>query len=160
MWIGVVSDTYGDLHPRVVEVLDGVDFILHCGNIGDVSVLEALSHCAPVSGVLGQVDRAAEFDGVLTKSLLRNWSDVQVYVTHHLGSPLELLPGPQREIEEGEPDLILFGATHEGYNNRVDGRHFLNPGSAARRGRRGAPSVALLELNGKTIRGEIIPLDT
>lgn len=158
MWIGVLSDTYGKVEPKIIDIFEGVDFILHCGNIGGAGVLEALSHCAPVTGVLGSIDDAAEYDGDLTTSLSRSWFDTDIYIAHRIGDPLDLLPGPKQEIEAAEPEVILFGHSHEPFNTRIEGRHYLNPGSASRRKNGHAPSVALLELDGKTVRGEIVSL--
>ena len=57
MLIGVVSDTHGYLNPRVPELLQGVDHILHAGDIGDGGIIESLSEIAPVTVVRGNNDR-------------------------------------------------------------------------------------------------------
>ncbi len=49
MRIGVVSDTHGYLNPRVVDVLEGVDRILHAGDIGSQEVILGLETVAPVT---------------------------------------------------------------------------------------------------------------
>ena len=57
MLVGVVSDTHGYLNPRVTELLQGVDHILHAGDIGDDEIIRELSLIAPVSVVRGNNDR-------------------------------------------------------------------------------------------------------
>ena len=49
MKIGVISDTHGLLRPEAIAELDGVDHILHAGDIGDPSILTALRNIAPVT---------------------------------------------------------------------------------------------------------------
>jgi len=63
MRIGVVSDTHGYLNPRVVEVLEGVDRILHAGDIGSQEVILRLEAVAPVTAVRGNNDRTGPTAG-------------------------------------------------------------------------------------------------
>ena len=53
MLIGVVSDTHGYLNPKVLDLLVGVEHILHAGDIGDAGIIEALARIAPVTTVRG-----------------------------------------------------------------------------------------------------------
>ncbi|AUM73084.1 metallophosphoesterase family protein [Paracoccus jeotgali] len=55
--IGVISDTHGLLRPEALEALEGVDRILHAGDIGDPDHLGALARIAPVTAVRGNIDR-------------------------------------------------------------------------------------------------------
>ena len=59
--IGLVSDTHlpercPGLPPAIFEVLAGVDFLLHSGDVGVLSVLDDLSRIAPVIAVHGNDD--------------------------------------------------------------------------------------------------------
>lgn len=61
MKIAVISDTHiphkhERLTERVLESLEGVDLIIHCGDIVSPEVLEELSHYAPVEAVAGNHD--------------------------------------------------------------------------------------------------------
>lgn len=67
MKIGVVSDTHGLLRPEVVPALDGVDQILHLGDVGKISILAELQKIAPVKAIRGNIDR----DGHAPNSLRR-----------------------------------------------------------------------------------------
>ena len=57
MLVGVVSDTRGYLHPKLPELLRGVQHILHAGDIGDAGIIQQLSTIAPVTAVRGNNDR-------------------------------------------------------------------------------------------------------
>ena len=54
--IGVISDTHGLLRPEVAGRLEGCSCIVHAGDFGRESVLEALEDIAPVYGVRGNND--------------------------------------------------------------------------------------------------------
>ena len=49
MRLGVISDTHGRLRPEVFTHFDGVDRILHAGDIGDPDILVELAAIAPVT---------------------------------------------------------------------------------------------------------------
>lgn len=157
MWIGVISDTCGELDPRVQSVFGGVDYILHCGSVGDPSILDILSHLAPVAGVIGANDNQTLFP--FEKSLFRKWFEVGVYLAHDIGDPLELARGVRKEIEQYEPQVVLFGNTGTGFNSRIENRLFFNPGAAGPHPQSASRSVGLLEIGGRNVRAEIVPLD-
>jgi hypothetical protein len=47
MLVGIISDTHGYLDPRALSLLQGVDHILHAGDIGTVDVVQELQIIAP-----------------------------------------------------------------------------------------------------------------
>jgi putative phosphoesterase len=55
--IGVISDTHGLLRPEAVAALQGVDHILHAGDVGDPAILATLAAIAPLTAIRGNVDR-------------------------------------------------------------------------------------------------------
>ena len=58
MQVGLISDTHGLLRPEVVAALRGSDFIVHAGDIGDLSsILDRLSEIAPTTAVRGNNDK-------------------------------------------------------------------------------------------------------
>ena len=48
--VGVIADTHGLLRPEVAAAFAGVSMILHAGDVGGPSILDALSAIAPVTG--------------------------------------------------------------------------------------------------------------
>ena len=58
MVIGVISDTHGLLRPEAMAALEGVDHILHAGDVGEISILEKLAAIAPVTAIRGNIDSA------------------------------------------------------------------------------------------------------
>lgn len=157
MWIGVISDTCGELDPRVQDVFGGVDYILHCGRIGDPSILDVLSHLAPVAGVIGASDDHNVFP--FEKSLFRKWFDVGVYLAHDIGDPLDLSRGVRKDLEVYEPQVLLFGNCADGFNSRIESRLYFSPGAAGPMNGARRRSVGLLEIEGRNTRAEVVPLD-
>ena len=49
MKVGLISDTHGLMRPEALEAFKGVEHIIHCGDIGEGAVLEALRRIAPVT---------------------------------------------------------------------------------------------------------------
>lgn len=124
--IGVISDTHGLLWPDAAAALAGSDLILHAGDVGRVTVLEALAEIAPVLAVRGNVDGgewAQELPAVRTASLA---DGVVVHVLHDLA---ELALDP---FAAGLA-AVVFGHSHHAVIETRHGVLFLNPGSAGPR---------------------------
>ena len=86
MLIGVVSDTHGFYDPRVPPLLNGVEHILHAGDIGTGRIIEQLSEIAPVTAVRGNNDREgpeSQFSAVETLEL----GGCRIYLTHIVKVP-------------------------------------------------------------------------
>ena len=49
--VGLISDTRGLMRPEALDALRDADLIIHCGDIGDSAVLEALRTLAPVRAI-------------------------------------------------------------------------------------------------------------
>ena len=54
--IGLISDTHGLIRPQALEALQGVDLIIHAGDIGKREVIDALQDMAPVLASKGNND--------------------------------------------------------------------------------------------------------
>jgi hypothetical protein len=104
MRIGVVSDTHGLLRPEVAPALRGVERILHLGDVGRPSVLQALEQIAPVTAIRGNVDREGPCSE-LPETEVVLIADRYVYMLHDLRT-LRLDPAAGRFA------AVLFGHTH------------------------------------------------
>ena len=157
MWIGVIADTHGSLGPEVERVFEEMhlDWILHCGGIGDAAILDRLSAFARVTGVVGESDERDEYP--LADHLVRDFGGVPILTHHDAGTPSRPSDSAQQLIEEHDPKVILFGRTGEAFNAAIDGRLWFNPGAANRaHAKEASASVGLLEIDGQSVRGEIV----
>ena len=136
MKIGIISDTHGLLRPEVIPALQGVNRILHLGDVGKPSILKELAEIAPVTAVRGNVDREGpcaelpETDVVLI-------ADRYVYMLHDLNT-LHLDPAA------GKFAAVLSGHTHVPNFYTRKGVLYFNPGSCGPRRFRLPVTVGLL----------------
>jgi putative phosphoesterase len=154
--IGIVSDTHGTLHPRVLDVLReaGVERILHAGDVGDYSVLSALSPVAPVLAVRGNVDRSGPVAGLPLEVRLEI-AGVDVYMTHIGAVPHVWLP----RLPVPRPAVAICGHSHKALIERASGVLFVNPGAAGTGRRFGRPqTLAILRVRYGRAEADIIEL--
>ena len=152
MRIGVISDTHGLLRPQAVAALKGVELIIHAGDIGEPGILEALERIAPVQAVRGNTDRG-EWARKLPLTQVVEVGEVQLYVLHEIFT-LDL--EPQAAGFAG----VLFGHSHRPHLERKNGVLYLNPGSAGPRRFTLPVTLAYLEVQGRTLHPEFVPLLT
>jgi putative phosphoesterase len=131
MRIGVISDTHGVLHPRVLELFAGVDHILHAGDIGDEDVLRELETIAPVTAVAGNID-GFQLGNAGAEARVR-LGDTRFYLTHILDRPHQPLPEVARALRREPADFVIFGHSHLPHDEQIGDIHFFNPASAGSR---------------------------
>src|SRR5690349_9034001 len=105
MQIGVISDTHNFLDPAISRRFDGVEHILHAGDIGLPSILSELEQIAPVTAVGGNTDEA-EFHYRLTQTIALGR---RKFLVHHIVNPWELTEALAQRISENRPDAVVFG---------------------------------------------------
>lgn len=138
MRIGVIADTHGLLRPEAVTALQGVDHILHAGDIGGDAIIRALRKIAPVTFVSGNND---DDDGLAIKRV--TLGGMRVVLTHILPRPASPRPPLLRHL--GNADVVVFGHSHLPHNEVVGGVRFFNPASAGPRRFDLPVSVGILE---------------
>lgn len=141
--IGVVSDTHGTLHPDALSVLDGVDRIIHAGDIGVQEVIDRLETVAPVSAITGNVDWGSPVGRRYPKMLSFEEEGYRIFVKHIGDKPDRWFP----RLPDPRPDVVIYGHSHVALCQRFEDVLFLNPGAAGR-SRFGRPcSLAILTLD-------------
>jgi putative phosphoesterase len=157
MRLGVISDTHGLLRPEVFDAFEGVDHILHAGDVGKPELLSDLEVLAPVTAVYGNTD-GADLRRMLPQVAMLELDGFDIVVTHgdQLGSPT---PDALHSAFP-EAQIIVYGHTHRPLLTIVDVVvTVMNPGGAGARRFRLPPSVGILELEaGIPPRGRILPL--
>ena len=153
--VGVISDTHGLLRPEALVALDGSDYIIHAGDIGDPEILDKLAEIAPVTAVRGNVDRAAWARKIPATNVLEV-GGISIYVLHSL-QELDLKP------EAAGFAAVISGHSHVSKQETKSGVLYFNPGSAGPRRFRLPVSVGLLRIesriSGEVVSAEIIELE-
>jgi len=156
--IGVISDTHirssVKLLPNIVfEAFDGVDMILHAGDILIEEVLIELGTIAPVYAVAGNNDSYEMLDKYGTRKII-TVNGKRIGLTHGTGSGRTYM-NAYSEFLKDNVDCVVYGHSHKPHNEVVDGILFFNPGSPTSRRFEPRYSLGLLHVDG-TITGEII----
>ncbi|MCX7907030.1 MAG: metallophosphatase family protein [Bacteroidetes bacterium] len=133
LYVGLLSDTHGYVHPRLGEVFQGVDFLLHAGDVGRPEVLWELESIAPVRAVWGNVDDWT-LRRMLPEWLEETWEGVHLLMTHIGGVPPQWPQGIRDRLERTRPDVFICGHSHVPYAGRWGRTLVLNPGACGREG--------------------------
>lgn len=120
--VGVISDTHGLVRPAVLDALQGIDVIVHAGDVGGPHVLQALGELAPVIAVRGNVDLEPWATALLERRRLE-LGGAHVLLIH------------DRAMVGGSPaaegiEVVVFGHSHQPLAEREGGVLWFNPGSA------------------------------
>src|SRR5262245_8053315 len=148
--VGVIADTHGLLRPEALAALQGVDMIVHAGDIGSAAILAELGAIAPVVAVRGNNDRdrwAASIPEIATAEIAGS----RLYVIHDL----KTLAG---DLAKLGADVIISGHSHRPRVLQQSGYMLLNPGSAGPRRFSLPIAVARLRLGPAGPRAEIVEL--
>jgi putative phosphoesterase len=148
--LGVISDTHGLVRPEAVKALEGVETIIHAGDIGTPEVLEALHAVAPVVAVRGNNDKG-DWAHALSETEVVEVGSVVLYVLHDVNT-LDLDPVTARF------HAVISGHSHRPAMSKRQGVLFLNPGSAGPRRFKLPVSVARLTIRGDAIDAQLIEL--
>ena len=139
MKLGIISDTHGLLRPEVIPELEGVERILHLGDVGKPSILAELEKIAPVTAVRGNVDREGAC-GKLPETDVVLIEGHYIYMLHDLKT-LHLDPSA------GKFAAVLHGHTHVPNFYTKKGVLYFNPGSCGPRRFELPITIGLLTLN-------------
>lgn len=148
--IGVISDTHipgkaKSLPEAALRLFDaeGVELILHAGDISALGVLNQLETYAPVEAVQGNVETAEVVRTMpLTRELVAG--GCAIGLVHDLGARQHYVRNARRLFPTAR--VVVFGHSHIPLIEDRDGLLLLNPGSATDRRRQLRCTVALLTI--------------
>jgi putative phosphoesterase len=154
MKIGVISDTHNFLDPKVKKLFDGVDHILHGGDIGLPWLILQLEDIAPVTAVLGNTDDSQlGFKQTEVVALAD-----RKFLVHHIVNPQSLEDSIRGRIARERPAVVVFGHTHKPFCQTIGTTLFFNPGYAGKSRFGMERSVAILHCDEEEIRPEYLRL--
>jgi len=182
MRIGLISDTHcagsgWDLPNQVFEAFQGVDLILHCGDLECLGVLDSLETVAPVLAVRGYEDPVEDGDRLASPTRVVEAGGMNIGMIHDIqwpgpkiattsdGSGLVLPASEGKELlrrKFGQPvDVVLFGDTHHQLVCELDGILVINPGSPTYPARRKPGllgTVGILDINDRGASASLVDL--
>ena len=152
--LGIISDTHNYLDPIIEKLFQGVDHILHAGDIGLTWLIEELKLIAPVTAVAGNTDDPGLGYPLTATARLGG----RLFLLHHIVEPRALAPDLQERIVRERPDMVVFGHTHKPFAQTLGSTFFLNPGYAGKSRFGLERSVAILHCGPDVLRHEYIKL--
>ncbi|MFC1965522.1 metallophosphoesterase family protein [Chloroflexota bacterium] len=162
--IGLIADTHilqDGVEPphQVAEIFEGVNLILHAGDLIVLSVLDWLEKVAPVLAVRGNGDSGLPADPRLAETRTLTVCGKRIGLCHNLDTRSDLQNTMERYFG-GKVDIIVFGDTHVAGIETHQGILVINPGSPSiPRGLVGVPgTVGMIDIIGGTVEGRIIQL--
>ena len=144
--IGVISDTHGLLRPEALAALQGSNYIIHAGDVGDQIILDKLKAIAPLTVIRGNVDE--NWSKKLPTTDILEVGGLSIYVLHNLDK-LDLKP------EAAGLSAVVYGHTHVPKQETKNNVLYFNPGAAGPRRFKLPVSVGQLVIENGTLRGEI-----
>lgn len=161
MKIGVISDTHIKSADRLLPnevflAFEGVELILHAGDILIEEVLLQLETIAPVHAVAGNNDGFEIYQKYGTRKLI-TVGGKKIGITHGVSRGKTYMNAYSEFIDE-DVDCIVYGHSHIPHNEWINNILFFNPGSATQRRFQPRHSVGILHID-QNIVGEIIYID-
>jgi len=138
------------MRPEALDALRDSDLIIHCGDIGDSAVLEALRTLAPVRAVRGNNDKGAWASSLPACDVVEVGSHA-IHVLHNL---------TELDVDPAAADftVVVSGHSHKPVIERRGKILFVNPGSAGPRRFTLPVTVATLALRSSRCEAKIIEL--
>lgn len=133
--IGVLSDTHGDIHPKVFDFFKEVDQIWHAGDIGSRAVLDQLASFKPVYAVFGNID-GQDIRARIPEYQYFTCEKAKVMMTHIGGYPGHYPPHIKSILKTKKPHIFVSGHSHilRVMFDKTFQCLYINPGAAGNHG--------------------------
>lgn len=160
MKILLLSDSHSYIDDRILEYAKNADEIWHCGDFGNLEVIEKLEQIKPLRGVYGNID-GTEIRKIFPEVLRFKCEDVEVLMIHIGGYPNKYTPLAKKEISDKAPKLFISGHSHilKAMYDQKNSLLHLNPGAMGKVGWHQMRTMMRFEINGDQIENlEVIEL--
>ena len=154
----LLSDTHSYIDDDVLKYVKQADEVWHAGDIGDLSVTDAIKKHKPLRAVYGNIDDSrirAEFP--LHNRF--NCEDINVWITHIGGYPPKYNGRVREKLIRNPPDLFICGHSHILKvipDKKINLLH-MNPGAIGKHGFHKVRTMLRFIIDGKDIKNlEII----
>ncbi len=156
MRIGVIADTHGLFDRAIIRLFRGVDHIVHAGDIGDRSVITQLETIAPVTAVSGNVDEYGR-SGVPPETLIE-LAGRRIAIRHILYEGRKMTKEGRLFLEREQPDICIFGHTHQPRVEWFGKTLLFNPGSAGPKRFTLPRGIGIVTITNGTLEARLVAL--
>ncbi len=156
----LLSDTHSHIDDAILKYARQADEIWHAGDIGTLTVTDALRKLKPIRGVYGNIDdHTIQMEFPLNNRF--RCEGVNVLMTHIGGYPPKYNSRTKALIQENSPKLFICGHSHilkVMWDKRLGVLH-MNPGACGKHGFHKVRTMLRFVIDGEDIKDlEIIEL--
>lgn len=149
----LLSDTHSHIDDTILKYVRLADEVWHAGDIGDLSVTDAIKREKPLRAVYGNIDDAkARLEFPLNNRFM--CEGVDVWITHIGGYPGKYNPAIRTEIQQNPPKIFICGHSHilKVMPDPKLGLIHMNPGAAGTHGFQQVRTMLRFEIDGTNIQ--------
>ncbi len=131
----LLSDTHGHIDQHIIKHVEWADEVWHSGDIGNVTVTDAIATLKPLRAVFGNID-GRELRSQFPENLFFNCEGVRVWITHIGGYPGRYPARIKSILENQRVDLFICGHSHilKVMSDKKYNLLHMNPGAAGKHG--------------------------
>ncbi len=133
----IISDTHNNYKKgeRVKEILkeEGIDFIIHCGDIGEPNYLKEVFKGFNVRAILGNMDEGyGEIEEYNNLPNIVVYEDTGEETINNKKIAFNHFPSIAKKLAKtNKYDFVFYGHTHKPWEEKIGECILLNPGNVA-----------------------------
>ena len=159
--IGLLSDTHGYVHPRILSFFMNCDEIWHAGDIGTGVAANKLENFKPLRAVYGNID-GTDLRTRFPEIQLFKVENIHVLMIHIGGYPGRYTPKAKAAIKKHRPALFISGHSHilKVQYDQTNNLLHINPGAAGNSGFHKKITAVRFAIDGDRVKDlEVLELD-
>lgn len=149
----LLSDTHSHIDDAILKHVAQADEVWHAGDIGDLSVTDAIKNLKPLRAVYGNIDSdKARLEFPEHNRFM--CEDVDVWITHIGGYPKRYNIRVREAIQNNPPDLFICGHSHilKVMPDKTLNLLHMNPGAIGLHGFHKARTMLRFKIDGKQLK--------
>lgn len=160
--IAVISDTHVGQRISAYPLdflsrLRDFDVVIHAGDHSNLDALEELESLEKYYAVRGNMDEIT-VSSRLENQIVFQIEGINIGLIHGWGQPIGLPGKIRKKFDKYNPipDIIIFGHTHEPFDQDISGIRMLNPGAFSGNLFSRSGSYAILTIDDKDVDWELV----
>jgi len=159
MKIGVVADTHSvDLPKQMWQDFENAEMVIHAGDFCSVKEFKQFRKCKNFKAVYGNMDEP-ELVKKLPESDIFEIANVRIGLWHGCGASSQVLERVREKFKDNNCDVVIFGHSHQPFNETIDKVLYFNPGSPNDNIFAPYLSYGILEIDDGRVKGRIIKVN-
>ena len=148
----LLSDTHSYIDDSILKYVKQADEVWHAGDIGDLSVTDAIKKLKPLRAVYGNIDNnKARVEFPEHNRFM--CEDVDVWITHIGGYPPKYNMRVKEAIHQNPPKLFITGHSHilKVMPDKTLNLLHMNPGAVGKHGFQKVRTMLRFTIDGRKI---------